>query len=360
MVGLRIFSIFVMSALLLTAVSCSDGTMAEAESAGSASSVAPVAEKALPAFRELSREQCGVRYRPAPSSTLLNEPFVMVLEMTADREAEIEINTSAFDEAFAVNVRKESPEPDGVHAFAQHAELTVEPLWHGEMDVPEVLVSFMRKGLPPVVIAVPGSKLQVMEPTAAEQERALDDTTAKTPLGTRPPRDWRWLWWGLGTLALLSALVWGWRRWRQRPSRGNAAVLPPPIPPHLLAQKRLDELLARKLIESGEYKPFYDCISEILRDYIEGRFNLKAPERTTEEFLEELRGAQNVFSPRHMTLLNNFLHHTDLVKYARAVPTTTEVEETVHATRTFIDETKETNNGGNDLVRYMDINKEEQ
>ena len=44
--------------------------------------------------------------------------------------------------------------------------------------------------------------------------------------------------------------------------------------------------------EAGRIKEFYQRISDILRHYIENRFGLHAPERTTEEFLVELKPSE--------------------------------------------------------------------
>ena len=75
-----------------------------------------------------------------------------------------------------------------------------------------------------------------------------------------------------------------------------------------------------------------------MRVYIELRFGLMAPERTTEEFLEEVRRSRSL-ETRHKALLDDFLSSCDLVKFARYSPTTTEIEDAFNAARDFIQET---------------------
>ena len=61
----------------------------------------------------------------------------------------------------------------------------------------------------------------------------------------------------------------------------------------------------------GRIKEFYERISNILRHYIEHRFDLHAPERTTEEFLYELN--QLPVNEQDYTRCNSshaFLHKT--------------------------------------------------
>ena len=89
----------------------------------------------------------------------------------------------------------------------------------------------------------------------------------------------------------------------------------------------------------GEAKLFYLRLSNILRHYIEDRFGLRAPERTTEEFMDELRSA-DALEPTHKGLLNDFPRHCDMVKFAEHQPSTQEIDNIIAACRRFIDETK--------------------
>lgn len=114
---------------------------------------------------------------------------------------------------------------------------------------------------------------------------------------------------------------------------------PPPLPPHVKAWRQLDKLLNSNLLERGEIKKFHQQVSDILRHYIEERFALKAPERTTEEFLVEL-GKTDVLRSEHKSLLHDFLTHCDLVKFARHIPPKDKSLETVKMCRSFIDQTR--------------------
>ena len=134
-------------------------------------------------------------------------------------------------------------------------------------------------------------------------------------------------------------------------------VAPPPIPAHIKAAKALDRLLAEQLIVKGQIKLFYEKVSDILRSYIEERFGLKAPERTTEEFLSELSGQSTVLQPvllAHKTLITKFLTHCDLVKFAEHQPTDDDVDMVVSICREFFQATKP----GNDHDQAIEANKE--
>jgi len=77
-----------------------------------------------------------------------------------------------------------------------------------------------------------------------------------------------------------------------------------------------------------------------LRHYIEDRFGLLAPERTTDEFLIEMAHT-NKLDDTHKELVREFLERCDMVKYAKYGPSVLEIKETYDAAKHFIEETKE-------------------
>ena len=114
-------------------------------------------------------------------------------------------------------------------------------------------------------------------------------------------------------------------------------------PAHQIAYERLQALIKKDLIKAGKIKEFYRLISDILRHYIEHRFNLRAPERTTEEFLIELATAE-VLGSDDKKDLGEFLKHCDLVKFARHNPSTEQIQKTFDLVKNFIGKTKSEEN----------------
>lgn len=107
------------------------------------------------------------------------------------------------------------------------------------------------------------------------------------------------------------------------------------IPLFKKAFTEIDKLLSRNLPEKGEYKEFYFQLNAILRRYIEGKFFLRAPEQTTEEFLKDL-STSNVIDDEFKYLLREFLIHCDLVKFARHKPGEAEIAKSIESSRNFI------------------------
>lgn len=110
-------------------------------------------------------------------------------------------------------------------------------------------------------------------------------------------------------------------------------------PAHEIAIENLECIMAL-LMSGGSLKDYYVGISDCVRHYIETRFSLKAPEMTTEEFLDSLKDSASL-SDAHKALMSDFLSACDLVKFAKYAPADKEVQNVYTAAKGFINETKE-------------------
>lgn len=124
-----------------------------------------------------------------------------------------------------------------------------------------------------------------------------------------------------------------WRRRRVEPLEARR------ITAHETAYEALEMLLARGLVEKKRYREFTAEVADILRRYIEDRFGLRAPERTTEEFLMEAGAGLDVDEERKK-ILADFLIHCDLVKFAALEPSADDVKSTFNTAKDFIDATR--------------------
>lgn len=85
-------------------------------------------------------------------------------------------------------------------------------------------------------------------------------------------------------------------------------------------------------------EPFCVLISDALRLYLEERFEWHAPERTTEEFLDELRASPRLTVDQEISL-SDFLTRCDLVKFARHQPAEPELRELFESALRLVDQT---------------------
>ncbi len=116
--------------------------------------------------------------------------------------------------------------------------------------------------------------------------------------------------------------------------------IPEPLSAHQIAYNELESLNAMDLITKGQIKEYYYRLSNIVRHYIENRFKLMAPERTTEEFLAEMIVTEKL-AEDHKTLVGDFLEHCDMVKFAAYGPDSREIENSFNSAKRLVDETKE-------------------
>ena len=191
--------------------------------------------------------------------------------------------------------------------------------------------------LPPLEVTLNGSVKLSTEPVDLVVESVLEDEESPELRDITEPFDIPapWWWWaalGVSLAAALAGLAWWWKR------RKHAMSVPRPVPPHEAALGALDALLADNLISEGRYQLFFLRLSDIVRHYVEERFGLRAPERTTEEFLAEMAAAP-VIRKDHQKLLRGFLHQADMVKFAKFLPAEDEVGGAVNAARRFIRQT---------------------
>jgi hypothetical protein len=149
------------------------------------------------------------------------------------------------------------------------------------------------------------------------------------------PTEMVW-WWILPAVAVVGGIAGLWLYLHRKKIKETVRIFKPA---HEIAYARLQSLIQQDLIKAGRVKEFYEAISDILRHYIEDRFELRAPERTTEEFLFEIRDA-GALSQEHSRSLAEFLTHCDLVKFARHSPTNEQIQHTFDLAKNFIEQTK--------------------
>ena len=85
--------------------------------------------------------------------------------------------------------------------------------------------------------------------------------------------------------------------------------------------------------------PWFVELSGVVRLYLEDRYDIAAPERTTEEFLTEAAKAAEL-TAEHRALLSAFLDRCDRVKFAGYQPDSAESLATLKAARGFVEDSR--------------------
>ena len=97
----------------------------------------------------------------------------------------------------------------------------------------------------------------------------------------------------------------------------------------------------RPLMRPATAREFGIAASEVIRNYIEKRFQVIATQRTTEEFLQNLLQSSNERLARHRSRVEVFLQQCDFVKFAGASLAVTDMESLLQSARGFVLETGE-------------------
>ncbi len=146
--------------------------------------------------------------------------------------------------------------------------------------------------------------------------------------------DYWWQW--LLVIALIAGGVWLYIRYRKGlPLRPKKVV---EVPPYDEAVAALEKLKADKLWQNGQEKAYYTTITDILRRYIDRRFNINAVEMTSEQIVATLRENNETRAVNQQ--LQMILEVADLVKFANERPLPDDNEASWQRARTFVEETR--------------------
>lgn len=145
-------------------------------------------------------------------------------------------------------------------------------------------------------------------------------------------------WWMVAILVLVIGIFYLIKFLKNRKPNEVVEEVIPEIPVHIIALEKLEKIRNEKLWQSGKVKLYHSHISEILREYIENRYQINALEETTSEILHGLR-LKNI-SPDLMNKLTQTLTLADLVKFAKEQPLPNENEMSINAAIEFVNTTK--------------------
>ena len=152
--------------------------------------------------------------------------------------------------------------------------------------------------------------------------------------------DWakeNWIWIAIVLVILLSGIVLIFYL-KNRPEKVEEEVIEI-IPPHIIGLQKLQKLKEEQLWQNNKVKAHHSEISEIIREYLEKRYEVPALENTTDEIMQSLRF--HSIEPNLLAKLNQVLMLADLVKFAKEKPLANENEMSLINAVEFVNETKQ-------------------
>ncbi|MBB6130344.1 BatD family protein [Mucilaginibacter lappiensis] len=113
----------------------------------------------------------------------------------------------------------------------------------------------------------------------------------------------------------------------------------PLVPIHLLALQKLTELRNRKLWQQEQTKQYHTELTDIIRDYLENRYVIKAHEQTSDEIFTSLRYMD--ITEENRNALRQVLILADLVKFAKEKPLPQDNEQSMDNAVAFVNRTQQ-------------------
>ena len=155
-------------------------------------------------------------------------------------------------------------------------------------------------------------------------------------------------WWGILRWVLLALAIFGVgfggyyliNYLQNRMGKKEEEDLPtePLRPAEEVALEKLDAIREQKIWQTGQVKEYYTQLTDVLREYIDRRFEVSSAEQTSDETLRAMRPLlsekKDIFEQ-----LRKMLTLADLVKFAKWTTTPDENETSLRSAYTFVKET---------------------
>ena len=149
----------------------------------------------------------------------------------------------------------------------------------------------------------------------------------------------------IGLLVVL-ALVWAIRALVVARRKRRSPDAAPDEPPYLVALRKLEKYRGEKYWAKDRQKVFYSGITDALREYIDARYGIDAPEMTTAEIFDSL---SHTDVPADLFVQTKSLFETaDMVKFAKAFASDEENASAVPTAVRFVTSTYQTESKDND------------
>ncbi len=114
----------------------------------------------------------------------------------------------------------------------------------------------------------------------------------------------------------------------------------PKLPPHVVALSELDKLKEEQLWQQDKVKDYYTRLTDIIRTYLEERYEVPAMEQTTQEILSQFKGETTQIKGKLYSGLQKTLDIADLVKFAKSTPLPDENHFVMVHAYSLVEETK--------------------
>jgi hypothetical protein len=279
----------------------------------------------------------------------IGDRILYTLLVTTDPEVKLEpLDLGSNLGAFEVKDYKiYDPEKTKDGRMVNKSEYLITTFTTGEYVIPPITINYTDADSKKKQIE--SEPLFIMVESVGASEADKEDIR-----GLKPPIEIKGSYWiYLLILPIFALLAAGGFLYYRRRSRGLAL---PEIPQELLrpawevALLELDLLRESDLLDKKQIKEYFIVLSDIIRKYMERRYQIKALDRTTEEIRQEVKRLK--LEQEIAQLIFGLLLFCDLVKFAKYIPSADEVEKSTDEAYSIVNLTKQVKVKEDTLVRY--------
>ena len=278
--------------------------------------------------QEVKEGQLGVVRTVDAKQWQPGAPITMQIIATAPEGASLQLPElgSTFG---PFDVRPSPSQPASPQKSSVVAELVA---WEaGPLEVPAITVSMTSADGTKTTATVPATSVTLTSLIGSELPltELASEIRGPVEIDTRA-----WWWWAIAAGATVAAGAFVWWLMR-RPTQQPVVAL---VAPGEWARREFDLLESQRLPERGDVEGFFVRLSDVVRTYVERRYQIAAPDQTTQEFLSQAAHHPDLAGDHERTL-GAFLRSADMVKFAAARPASDTCAHALTAMRGFVERT---------------------
>jgi len=151
-------------------------------------------------------------------------------------------------------------------------------------------------------------------------------------------------------LLLSIVLIGVWFYYKKRKKKEPVIVeVKPIVPAHVQALNKLSELRDKKLWQQDQVKQYHSELTDIVREFLEKRYKIRAMEQTSDEIFSGIRHLE--ISEENRNQLRQILMLADLVKFAKQKPLNTDNDQSMDNAIGFVKAAGETQQLPKDIAQ---------
>ena len=281
-----------------------------------------------PAATQTAGNTLSLTAQHIPQQTPFAAVFDTRFELAHTPGYVVELDKETLPEGFELTAEKKETLSPGTVAY----DLTFMPFTLGPSTFTAVTFNLKNQTGGRTLTAAQSEQVQIdVQPVKYFDEQTLRDI--RPPY--IPPSLFIWLL-CLLVLGLIIYLAWYFYKELQTRAR-ELAQAQDNRPADIIALSKIEALLQSGLWERAQYKMFYIELGDILREYFWRRFRQDVSSDTSAELL---RRARKIPQLKNLLLpLREYLNSSDLVKFAKAIPSQQTMQQDVGVVQKLVKET---------------------